>query len=187
MRIISGKARGTKLYTLDGYETTRPTLDRVKEALFSKINMELPESIVLDLFAGSGALGLESISRGASKAYLVDSSNKAISIIKQNINKTKFTEEAIVLQEDYLKALEKFKIKNLKFDFVFLDPPYKTDFAVKATRFILDNGMLEDTGKIIIETDIAEDVLEELEVSSIDVIDVKKYGRVSLIFIRRKG
>ena len=187
MRIISGKARGTKLYTLDGYETTRPTLDRVKEALFSKINMQLPESVVLDLFSGSGALGLEAVSRGAIKAYLVDSSGKAIKIIKQNVEKTRFESQVIILQEDYLKALEKLEKYSIKFDFVFLDPPYKTNFVVNATKFILDKGLLKDTGTIIIETDIEEDVLKEFENISLDIIDIKKYGRVTLIFIRRKG
>ena len=187
MRIISGKARGTKLYTLEGYEITRPTLDRVKEALFSKINMELTDSIVLDLFSGTGSLGLESLSRGAKCAYLVDNSLKAIKIINQNIQKTKFEDKAIVLKDDYLKALEKLENKNLKFDFVFIDPPYKTDFAVKSTKFILENDILSDTGKIVIETDIEEDVLEKLDKMCLDIIDVKKYGRVTLIFIRRKG
>ena len=187
MRIISGKARGTKLYTLEGYETTRPTLDRVKEALFSKINVNLKESIVLDLFSGSGALGLESLSRGAEKAYLIDSSGKAIKIIKQNVIKTKFEEKAIVLQEDYLKALDSFKRKNVKFDFVFLDPPYKTNFAFIATKLILENELLEKTGTIIIETDIEEDILAELEKLELNIMDVKKYGRVTLIFVGRKG
>ena len=187
MRIISGKARGTKLYTLKGYETTRPTLDRVKEALFSKINIELSEAIVLDLFSGSGALGLEAVSRGANKAYLVDSSSKALKIIKQNVDKTKLQDKIIVLQEDYLSALEEFVKNNIKFDFIFLDPPYKTDFALKSTRFILENQLLKDMGKIIIETDIEENLLDELEKLSLDIFDIKKYGRVTLIFIRRKG
>ena len=187
MRIISGSARGTKLFTLDGYETTRPTLDRVKEALFSKINMKLSETIVLDLFAGCGAIGLESISRGANKAYLVDNSGKAIKIIKQNVDKTKFNDNVIILQEDYLKALSKIKEEKVKFDFVFLDPPYKTDFAIKATKYIIDNELLQDDGIIIIETDIEEIVLTELANIPIDIIDVKKYGRVTLVFIRRKG
>ena len=187
MRIISGKARATKLYTLDGYEITRPTLDRVKEALFSKINMELLDSIVLDLFAGSGALGLESVSRGANLAYLVDESGKAIKIINQNIQKTRFEAQTVVLQCDYLKALEKFKNENIKFDFIFLDPPYKTDFAVNSTKFIIDNELIKISGKIIIETDIEDDVLEGLSKLELEVIDVKKYGRVSLIFVRRKG
>ena len=187
MRIISGKARGTKLYTLDGYETTRPTLDRVKEALFSKINMDLQDSVVLDLFAGCGALGLESISRGAEKAFLVDNSCKAIKIINENANKTKFENQSIVIQDDYLSALEKFKRDNLKFDFVFLDPPYKTDFATNATKIIFEYGLLKDTGKIIIETDIKEDVLAKLDKMTLDIYDIKKYGRVTLIFIKRKG
>ncbi len=188
MRIISGSARGTKLYTLEGYETTRPTLDRVKEALFSKINMELPDSIVLDLFSGSGALGLEALSRGAEKSYLVDNSEKAIKIIKQNVSKTRFENKAIVLKDDYIKALNKFKNLNIKFDFIFLDPPYKTDYVINSTKFILENDLLKDiTGKIIIETDIEENVLNELEKLKIDIFDVKKYGRVTLIFIKRKG
>ena len=84
MRIISGSLRGSKLFTLEG-ENTRPTLDRVKEALFSKINYDLPDKVILDLFSGSGALALEALSRGAKKAYLCDSSRDAIKIIKQNL------------------------------------------------------------------------------------------------------
>ena len=187
MRIISGIAKGTKLYTLEGYETTRPTLDRVKEALFSKINMELPESVVLDLFSGSGALGLEALSRGADKAYLIDSSSKAIKIIKQNVEKTKFENSALVFQNDYLKALQILKKDNIKFDFIFIDPPYRTDFAFNSTKFIIENSLLKEFGMIIIETDNEKDVLTKLETILLEIIDVKKYGRVTLIFIRRKG
>ena len=107
MRIISGTMRGTKLYTLEG-DNTRPTLDRVKEALFSKIAIDLPDSIILDLFAGSGALGLESLSRGARQAVLCDSSREAIKIIKQNIEKTRTTENVLLFNCDYKKALEQF-------------------------------------------------------------------------------
>ena len=187
MRIISGKARGTKLYTLDGYEITRPTLDRVKEALFSKISLELLDSVVLDLFAGSGALGLEALSRNAKSAYFVDNSTQAIKIINQNVEKTRSKNESIVIKGDYLKSLEKFKNENIKFDFIFIDPPYKTDYAIKATKFIIENELLKDTGKIIIETDIEEYILKELEKICLDIYDVKKYGRVTLIFIKRKG
>jgi 16S rRNA (guanine(966)-N(2))-methyltransferase RsmD len=186
MRIISGIARGTKLYTLDG-DNTRPTLDRVKEALFSKINIDLTDSIVLDLFSGSGALGLESLSRGAKKAYFCDSSKNAIKVIEKNIEKTRMQDKSVVIQKDFLQALEKIKQENVKFNIIFLDPPYKTDYNVKALNFILDNNLLYEDGKIIIETDIEKDILAELENFSLDVYDVKKYGRVTLIFIRRKG
>ena len=187
MRIISGSMRGTKLYTLDGMDVTRPTLDRVKESLFNILNFKLKDSIVLDLFAGSGALGLESISRGAKKAYLCDSSFNAIKIITQNINKTKSQDKTEIIQKDYKKALDKFKNDNLKFDIVFLDPPYKTDYTKESIRIILENDLLNTDGIMIIETDIEKEVLEEIQNFSVDIYDVRKYGRVSLIFVRRKG
>ncbi len=186
MRIISGTARGTKLYTLEGLET-RPTLDRVKEALFSKINEELSESVILDLFSGSGALALESLSRGAQKAYIVDNSFKAIKIINQNITKTRFQEKCVIIQKDYLKALEEFKNKDISFDIVFLDPPYKTDYAIKSVNLIMEKNLLNRDGFIVIETDSEKEILEGLKDININVYDVKKYGRVPLIFINRKG
>ena len=102
MRIIAGKNKGTKLFTLDGINT-RPTLDRVKEPLFSIINFDLPDSMVLDLFSGSGALGLEAISRGAKYAYLCDNSRDAIKIIKQNIEKTKNENQTVVLAKIFTR------------------------------------------------------------------------------------
>ena len=187
MRIISGKSRGTKLYTLEGFDNTRPTLDRVKEALFSKINFELQDAIVLDLFTGCGALALESLSRGALKAYFCDNSFKAIKVINQNIEKTKMQDRAIVISSDYLNALEKLKKDNIKFNIIFLDPPYKTNYSIEAIDFILKNDLLADAGKIIIETDESEEILVKLQNFLLDIYDVKKYGRVTLIFVRRKG
>lgn len=186
MRIISGKNRGTKLYTLEGLET-RPTLDRVKEALFNKINFDLVDSVVLDLFSGSGALGLESLSRGAKKAYLCDNSFKAQKIIKQNIQKTKLEDKAILISNDYIDALEYFNKNGIKFDIIFLDPPYKTDYNIKAVNLILKYNLLNDGGKVIIETDIEKEILEKLKNFDLDIYDIRKYGRVTLIFIMRKG
>ena len=190
MRIISGKARGTKLYTLDGYDTTRPTLDRVKEALFSKILSNIQDGVVLDLFAGSGALGLESLSRGAKKAYLCDSSFKAIKIINENIKKTHFENDTIVISKDYNSALMELNDKKIYFDIIFLDPPYNTDFAIKATDYIINNNMLNQDGIIVIETDNEEKTIKDFDFLKQDefiVSDVKKYGKVYLIFLRRKG
>jgi len=186
MRIISGTMRGTKLFTLEG-ENTRPTLDRVKEALFSKINYKLQDAIVLDLFSGSGSLALESLSRGAEKSFLCDQSRDAIKIIKQNIEKTKTKDRTLLLNCDYKKAIEEFKEQKIKFDVVFLDPPYKTNFAEIATELIIKNKLLNEDGIIIIETDEKQKVIENLNTDLIQIDDIKKYGRVYLFFLSQKA
>lgn len=183
MRIISGIARGTKLETLEGLDT-RPTLDRVKESLFSIIQAEIYEANVLDLFSGSGALALESISRGAKSAVSCDSSRKAIEIIRQNIKKTHFEDKVKTMNRDYKKCLE--ELKNETFDIIFLDPPYKTNFGIEATKIIIEKEMLSDEGIIIFETDKKEeDYLKEIEEYA-SVKDLRKYGRVTLVFLGRK-
>jgi 16S rRNA (guanine966-N2)-methyltransferase len=189
MRIISGTMRGTKLYTLEGINT-RPTLDRVKEALFSKIHMDLQDANVLDLFSGSGALGLEALSRGAQKAVLCDSSRDAIKIIKQNIEKTKTNEKVLLLNCDYKKALEQLKNQDEKFDIIFLDPPYKTNFAEESVKIIEQTNLLNEDGIIILETDDKEKVIKNLYTEKLEIKDLKKYGRVYLLFLKfisRKG
>lgn len=185
MRIISGKARGTKLYTLKGMDTTRPTLDRVKEPLFSIIQNYLNDSIVLDLFSGSGALALESLSRGARKAILCDKSSASIEIIKKNISKCHFEENSFVVQEDYKKCLQKL---NEKVDIVFIDPPYEANIAVQAVKLIVEQDLLEDNSIVIIETDDEQRELSQLEkISNIKIKDLRRYGRVKLIFLKKKG
>lgn len=183
MRIIGGSMRGTKLFTLEG-DNTRPTLDRVKEALFSKINYDLQDAIVLDLFAGSGALGLEALSRGAQKSFLCDKSRDAIKIINQNIEKTRTKDKIELLNCDYKNAIIEFKNKNIKFDIVFLDPPYKTDFAEDAAKQIIEEELLNDEGIIVLETDDKEKVVNKLDLKILEISDIKKYGRVYLLFLK---
>lgn len=183
MRIIGGSMRGTKLFTLEG-DNTRPTLDRVKEALFSKINYDLQDAIVLDLFAGSGALGLEALSRGAQKSFLCDKSRDAIRIINQNIEKTRTKDKIELLNCDYKNAIIEFKNKNIKFDIVFLDPPYKTDFAEDAAKQIIEEELLNDEGIIVLETDDKEKVVNKLDLKILEISDIKKYGRVYLLFLK---
>ncbi len=183
MRIISGKARGTRLNTLEGLDT-RPTLDRIKESLFNIVQNQIYNSRVLDLFAGSGALGLETLSRGASKATLCDNSNKAIKIIKENIIKTHFENETQIINEDYKKALK--ILKNEKFDIIFLDPPYETQFDIQALEIIIENEILSNEGIIILETDKEKEKKEMLDKLDINVYDLRSYGRVSLFFLNRK-
>ena len=181
MRIISGKARGTKLFTLDGLNT-RPTLDRVKEPLFSIIQEYVLDSDVLDLFAGSGALGLEALSRGAKSVILCDNSKEAVDIIYKNITKTKLNAE--VINNDFVKTLK--RLDGRQFDIIFLDPPYETNYLEEAINKIVELNLLKENGLIIAETDNQEKV-EKIKKLDITISDIRKYGRVILIFLNRKG
>lgn len=181
MRIISGTARGTKLFTLEG-ETTRPTLDRVKESMFNIIQNEVQNSIFIDLFSGSGAIGLEAASRGAKRVILCDKSKQAINIINKNIEKTHLKEKVELYNLDY-ELLLKTKIKEQP-DIIYIDPPYKSDFAINAVNIILENGLVSEHSTIIIETDEEEKILRELEKIEIKITDKRKYGRAILIFLK---
>jgi 16S rRNA (guanine966-N2)-methyltransferase len=185
MRVISGKAKGTKLYSIES-SSTRPTLDRVKESLFNILQDKLQDANVLDLFSGSGAIGIEFLSRGARKAYLCDKSPEAIKMIKKNLEKTKLLENAKLINKDYKRCLEDLKKENIKFDIVFLDPPYEADLAIDAIKKILQLELLEEQGIIIIETDQENREKSKLENIDIEIYDCRKYGRVSLIFLERK-
>ncbi len=184
MRVISGSARGKKLNSLDGL-TTRPTLDRVKEALFNILQFSLKDKKILDLFSGSGALAVEALSRGAKKAVLSDNSIKAIQVINKNLQETKLIDKAEVINKDYILTLEQLKKENRKFDIIFLDPPYKSDYAIKSIEYILKYNLLEKDGIIILETDDKNKVDEIKENKSLEVYDIRKYGIVLIIFIRK--
>ena len=184
MRIIGGKARGTKLFTLEG-ENTRPTLDRVKESLFNIIQNDLDNKVVLDLFSGSGALALESLSRGAKKAILCDNNQDVIKIIKKNVVKTHFEDYTEILLQDYKKAIKSIKEKV---DIIFIDPPYEKNIAIDAIKKILENEILKEDGLIVLETDQLQRELEQLnDIKNIKIKDLREYGRVKLIFLNRKG
>ena len=183
MRVISGTARGTKLNSIDDL-ATRPTLDRVKEPLFSIIQMHIPDANVLDLFAGSGALGIEALSRGSKYCVFCDKSYKSINMLKQNIEKTKFQDKCLIVNEDYKKCIDNQKIK---FDIIFIDPPYKYDIGVDSIERILKQNLLSKDGIIVLETDEEDRDIKELEKIDLEVYDVRKYGRVKLIFLRERG
>ena len=188
MRIISGKARGTKLYTLDG-TATRPTLDRVKESLFNIIQNDIEDSTVLDLFSGSGAIGLEFLSRGAKRAVLCDSSKDAIKIIKQNVQKTHFEEKVEVYNMEFTKLVE--RLQNQKFDIIYIDPPYVTKYILKSIEKIIAQGNLKKEGIMILETDDEQRIFREIESEEVRIVDKRKYGRATIIFLKlgipRKG
>mgnify|MGYP004494659767 FL=1 len=182
MRIISGNARGTKLYTLEGL-STRPTLDRVKESMFNIIQQDIPEAIVLDLFAGCGAIGLEMVSRGAKQAVLCDNSKQAIKIIEKNIEKTHMEKQIQLYNMDYIDCLE--KVKDKKFDLIYIDPPYQTDYIEKALQKIIEYDIITNNSKIILETDDEKRITQEISNININIIDQRKYGRATLIFLKK--
>ena len=185
MRVISGKARGKKLISLEG-QNTRPTLDRVKEALFNIIQFNVEEKDILDLFAGSGSLGIEALSRGAKTSTFCDNSHDAMKVIKTNIANTNNEDKSIVINKDYSLALNSLSKQNKKFDIIFLDPPYKTDFGIKALNIIMELNILAEDGIIILETDDEKRRQEIKDIKGLEVFDERKYGRVMLIFIRKE-
>ncbi len=162
-------------------------MDRVKESLFNIINNKIEDSIVLDLFAGSGAIGIECLSRGCKKAYMCDKSYEAIKFIKDNVSKTRLQENAIIVNQDYAGFLQSLKGKDVKFDIIYLDPPYELDIAKNAIKLILDYKLLNEEGIIIVETDQKEREMKNLEKMKVEIYDIRKYGRANLIFLVERG
>lgn len=163
MRVISGKYKGKKL---DGFNIpgTRPTMDRVKESLFAMIQNNVENSICLDLFAGSGALGIEALSMGAKACYFIDNSKDAIKILNANTNNI---EGAYIMNSDYKKYL---KNTTQKFDIIFLDPPYHNNLLNKALKFIEEYHLLNKNGLVICEYE------NEEPITNFTLIKEKKYG-----------
>ena len=182
MRIISGTARGTKLYTLEGLET-RPTLDRVKESVFNILQQDIESSIFLDLFSGSGAIGLEAASRGARKSILCDNSKLAIEIIKKNIIKTHLKEKVSIYNIDFENALYKIKQDYIKIDIIYLDPPYKSDYVLRSLELMDKLKLINNNTKIIVETDEEDKIINNLNENLFKVIKRKKYGRAIILFL----
>ena len=156
MRIITGRARGVRLATLAG-ENTRPTAERTKEAIFSMIQFDIQGASVLDLFAGSGQMGLEALSRGAEHALLCDHSKDAVEIIRKNALKTRLAPMCDILCTDFETLLRAQRKKN-QFDLVFLDPPYALGAIPKALRMLVDYGLLSDGARIVCESASEDDV-----------------------------
>ncbi len=149
MRIITGSARGTKLRTLEG-EATRPTTERVKEAVFSMIQFEIEGGKVLDAFGGSGQLALEALSRGAASAVICDNSSAAVAVIKENAQKTHLYDRCVILNTDATKYAAR---TTEKFDIVFIDPPYASGLALPVFESLVKADAVAVGGLVICETD----------------------------------
>ena len=178
MKIISGKYKGRNIegYNLDG---TRPTMERVKESLFAIIQNYLDGAVVLDLFSGSGNLGIEALSEGASFAYLVDYNKKASDTIKRNLNIIGI-KDAEVINLDYKKALN--YLKDKKIDLIFLDPPYKTDFIEQSIKLIDEYNILSNEGLIICENDSLDKIVYP---DNYEVVKDRKYGDKWVVILRK--
>ena len=180
MRVISGTAKGIVLKTPNGM-LTRPTADRVKEAMFSILQFELPGAVVLDLFGGTGQLGIEALSRGAKRAVFVDEREDACKLISENLKKTKFVENASVYKSDYAAYLKKC---SEKFDIILLDPPYAEVFLENSLNLITEIDILQSGGIIVTERPLEKDLTFEFPgyLRSKDY----KYGKTLLTLFRKE-
>ena len=179
MRVIAGTARGTQLKTPEGMQT-RPTIDRVKEALFSIIHFDLPGAKVLDLFGGTGQLGIEALSRGAASATFVDQAEPACRLIKENLRRTKLDNAGKVVRGDYMEYLSRCREE---YDIILLDPPYAEVFLENALKRIAEIDILRSGGIIVAERPVGKDLPWEFPgfTRSKDY----KYGTVLLTLYRK--
>ena len=179
MRVITGKARGIQLKTPEGM-LTRPTADRVKEALFSIINFDIPGARVLDLFGGTGQLGIEALSRGAVAATFIDDREESCRLIRENLKRTKLEQNAKVIRSDYMDYLNRCREQ---YDIIFLDPPYAEVFLENSLKRIAEIDILQSNGIIVAERPLGKELPWELEgfTRSKDY----KYGKVLLTIYRK--
>lgn len=179
MRVIAGTARGVVLKTPEGLQT-RPTADRVKEAVFSIIHFDLPGAKVLDLFGGTGQLGIEALSRGAASCDFVDESRNSCNIICENLKRTKFTDRGKVVQTDYQEYLRR---SSSKYDIILLDPPYAENFLENSLNLITEIDILESGGIIIAERPVGKELNCEYEGFSHS--KDYKYGKTLITLFRK--
>ena len=164
--------------------TTRPTTDRVKESLFNILAPYLEDSEILDLFAGTGSLGIEALSRGAASAVFVDKSGEACSIIRENLSHTGMQERSTVYSSDFATAAAKLALEGRKFDIVFLDPPYNKNFIQEALKILTKNDIIRDEGILAAEHHI-DDRLPERE-DGLEMTSSRKYGETVITLFKKK-
>ena len=179
LRIITGTAKGKKLKTLEG-EATRPTSERIKEAVFSAIQFDVEGRRVLDLFAGSGQMGLEAISRGAVSAMFVDSAREAMDIVKDNAKSVGFFDKCRYLVSDYKNYIRKAAARE-KFDLVFVDPPYAMKCCAEAAKRLAESGILASGAIVCLES--GEEEIDLAQLTSFEVIKSTHYGKKSFVNI----
>lgn len=179
MRIISGSRRGKKLLEFEGQDV-RPTTDRVKESIFNLIQSYVAESVCLDMFAGSGALSFEAVSRGATRVVMLDKDKRSINIIRKNAENLDFTAECEIINTD---AFTYAKQAREKFDIIFLDPPYNKGFIEPILSEIVKNELLNDEGIVVLESD---DTDFSAEFKGLELMKQRKYGRTFITIYQKE-
>ena len=181
MRVIAGSARRLLLKTVEGMDT-RPTTDRIKETLFNMLQNDVPGSVFVDLFSGSGGIGIEALSRGARKAYFIENAPKAISCIEQNLTFTKFTDRAIVIKQDACAGLNNIYEKQV--DIIFMDPPYDQEHEKRVLSVLRGMKYVTEDTLIIVEAALKTD-FDYLEDLGFRVLKEKKYKTNKHVYISR--
>ena len=184
MRVIAGKAKHLKLKTIEGLDT-RPTTDRIKETLFNMIQSELPGCSFLDLFSGSGAIGIEALSRGAEEAVLVESNPKAAACIRENLQFTRLQDNAQVLSCDVFQALSRLEGRQ-SFDFIFMDPPYDHGWEKQVLQALKDSSLADEQTVLIVEASLETD-FSYLDDMGYHIKKYKKYKTNAHVFIEKTG
>lgn len=183
MRVITGCARGHILKAPKG-ENTRPTSDKVKESLFNIIGYIDEEDKILDLFSGSGGIGIEFLSRGARVCYFIDEDDTSVKVINDNLDKTKLKDKSVVQKNKVSKALNTISIRDGKFDYIFLDPPYNKDLVIGTLERVVDRDLLKMDGMVIVEHETRLELPDEI--SDLVKSDYRKYGDTSISFYGKK-
>lgn len=184
MRVISGEKRGQRLIAPEGMDV-RPTENRTKESLFNILSPILYDSVVLDLFAGSGAIGIEFLSRGSKFTYFIDNSSNSIDTIKENLRHTKLVGKSKVIKTDAIRALEEFRLESTKFDYIYVDPPFiEKDLIEDVLNLVSEGNLLEDKGIVVVEH--AKNVNLNEEYNDFKRYDFRKYGKRVISFYKTK-
>ena len=184
MRIITGEARGAKLES-PANNDTRPTLERVKEGIFSAIQFDIPGGRALDLFGGSGQMGLEAVSRGAVSAVIIDNSPAAVSLIKRNAQKCKLMDRCVVLQYDFKDYLKAAAVSKTQFDLIFLDPPFEKGLVAQALELLCENDLIAPNGRVICEC--SEKEMPIIAPEGLELVKTYKYSKTCISILHKIG
>lgn len=184
MRVIAGLCRGRRLKSVKGWNT-RPTADRVKEAVFNVLGNRTIDASFLDLFAGTGNMGIEAISRGCSLAVFVEKDRKAVQVIKDNLLNCNIMDRALIFHLDCIKALKIIKKENIKFNLVYLDPPYKMEIIKEVLEYLVDLQLLHEDAIVMAETSVETQLTPVCK--NLHMVKESKYGDIKITYYQLKG